>query len=149
MKIFKITLFLFIISVSCNIGNPAQHPSFAEIQDFFESEKRIKTLNISDVKIDKFGLTEYRKSENNRIEKQSFQAQYELRLMGDKDNYKSKVVLVSKDNINWNIDRITIVSQADSVGKHYEKTMAWENMDSATVYNVTLRVSHWPKTTGH
>lgn len=146
MKTIFSTLFIFIVLCSCNKAKTEgnKHPSFSEIEEFFQTQNGIDRMNIVQIHIKNFNLSEYKKYKPNNtdVEIRSFEATYNLILKKETKNLESKAELISSDNVNWRIKKLTIIEEADSIGKHYEKTMEWEYPDSLKNYNVLLKINN-------
>ena len=143
-SLFKL-LFLFIIFSACNKVKPPEHPSFKKVEVFLQNNKGVYGLGNDRIDVNTFNLTDYKTHEfhNTTLGTKSFEVMYGFTFEGENKSFKSKAELVSQDNINWRIKKLSIMEEADSSGKHYEKTMLWEDADSLADYKVFLKIDHY------
>jgi len=141
-KLLNFILIIILLN-SCNRIETSKHSSFFKIESFIQDEKRIKGFHISNISVDKFQISEYKKFKpySSELETRKLIASYELTLESKNKDFKAKAKVSSIDSVNWEIINLSIVNQADSISKHFEETITWNYPVSLKPYNVTLKIT--------
>ncbi len=144
MRTYWLLVFFILLALNaCREFDASEHPSFRKLESFIGAEKRIEGYRISSIHIDNYNISEYQRLKPNSAELafRKITASYELTLKNGDKAYTSKAEVSSRDSVHWEITRLSITSQTDSIGKHFEETISWKYPVSPGRYSVHLKIT--------
>ncbi len=108
-----------------------------------QADNRIKGLHIRSVAIDHSHISEFGrlKPNSSQLEHRKITAVYALTLKSRDREYKSKAEVSSMDSVRWEITRLSITHQTDSISKRFEETITWKHPVALNHYSVTLNIT--------
>jgi hypothetical protein len=136
--------FLILLALNaCNEFDASTHPSFRKVESFLVAQKRIKGVNLGGIAIDDYRISEFQrlKPNSSQLASRQITASYDLTLENRDNAYTSSAEVSSVDSVHWEITRLSITHQTDSIGKHFEETITWKHPVFPGRYDVHLTIT--------
>lgn len=138
-KLILLFAALSLLSSSCSHLNDPTHSSYATLTSFLRQENLYQTLGIDEIDVNFLSISDLKdyRPDNKIIHDRKLEAAYDFTISGGNKVYHSKAILVSNDNVVWQMKTLVIKEQSDSSKMVIKKTFIWD-LSKAPVRSVSV-----------